>query len=65
MHKAKLIEAENRELREANAVLSRRKRGKRTRLQDSGSITVGTGQDQIDQIDIDTQVVAKSLRSRG
>jgi hypothetical protein len=65
MHKIELIEAENRELREANAVLSRRKRGKRTRLQDSGNMTVGIGQDQIDQIDVDTQVVAELSRSRG
>jgi hypothetical protein len=65
MHKIKLIEAKNQELQEANAVLSRRKRGKRTRLQDSGNMTVGIGQDQIDQIDVDTQVVAELSRSRG
>jgi hypothetical protein len=65
MHRTELIEAENRELREANAAYSRRKRVKRTRLQDSGRMTIGTGQNQIDQIDVDTQVVAESSRSRG
>ncbi|KAM5529934.1 transposase [Fusarium oxysporum f. sp. phaseoli] len=65
MHKTALLEAENRDLREENAANSRRKRAKRTQLQDSGRMTIGTGQSQIDQIDIDTQVVAESSRSGG
>ncbi|KAK7578324.1 hypothetical protein V3481_014178 [Fusarium oxysporum f. sp. vasinfectum] len=65
MHKTALLEAEVQDLREANATHSRKKRVKRTRLQDSGKMTVGTGQSQIDQIDVDTQVVAESSRSRG
>ncbi|EYB30540.1 hypothetical protein FG05_35167 [Fusarium graminearum] len=58
-----LLRAEVRELREENATLSRAKRVKRTRLQDSGKMTIGNSQSQIDQIDVDTQVVAESSRS--
>jgi hypothetical protein len=65
MHKTALLEAENRDLRAENAANSRGKRAKRTQLQDSGRMTIGTGQSQIDQIDIDTQVVAESSRSGG
>jgi hypothetical protein len=65
MHKTALLEAEVKELREANATHSRKKRAKRTRLQDSGKMTIETGQSQIDQIDVDTQVVAESSRSGG
>jgi hypothetical protein len=65
IHKTALLEAENRGLREANTALSQNKRKKRIRLQDSGRMTVGNGQSQIDQMDLDTQVVAESSRSGG
>jgi FtsZ-binding cell division protein ZapB len=65
MHKTALLEAEVRELREANATLSQNKRKKRTRLQDSGKITIGNSQSQIDQMDVDMQVVAESSRNGG
>jgi type I site-specific restriction endonuclease len=65
MHKTELLEAEVKELREANATQSQKKRAKRTRLQDKGKMTIGTGQGQIDQIDVDMQVVAESSRSGG
>jgi hypothetical protein len=65
MHKTELLEAEVKELREANATQSQKKRAKRTRLQDKGKMTIGTGQSQIDQIDVDMQVVAESSRSGG
>ncbi|KAJ0126744.1 Uncharacterized protein HZ326_30153 [Fusarium oxysporum f. sp. albedinis] len=65
MHKTALLEAEVEDLREANATQSRKKRAKRTRLQDSSRMTIGTGQSQIDQIDVDTQIVAESSRSGG
>ncbi|ENH75752.1 hypothetical protein FOC1_g10003916 [Fusarium oxysporum f. sp. cubense race 1] len=65
MHKTALLEAEVEDLREANATQSRKKRAKRTRLQDSGRMTIGTGQSQIDQIDVDIQIVAESSRSGG
>lgn len=64
-HKVTLLSAENRELRQANEALSRRRRAKRTRLQKGGVLTVGGGQELIDQIDVNTQVVAESSRSGG
>jgi FtsZ-binding cell division protein ZapB len=65
MHEIALLRAEVRDLREGNTTLSQNKRRKRTRLQDSGKITIGNAQGQIDQMDIDTQVVAESSRSGG
>jgi hypothetical protein len=40
MHKVTLLVAENKELRQANEILSRRRRQKRTRLQKGGAMTV-------------------------
>ncbi|RKK77794.1 hypothetical protein BFJ68_g17950 [Fusarium oxysporum] len=40
MHKVALLTEENRELRQANEILSRRHKAKRTRLQNRGSMTV-------------------------
>jgi FtsZ-binding cell division protein ZapB len=65
IQKTALLEAENRELREANNILSRRRRAKRTRLQNRGSLTIQEGQDSIDQMDVSTQVLAESSRSGG
>src|SRR6478752_6051349 len=65
MHKVALLAAENRDLRQANEILSRRRRAKRTRLQNRGSMTIQEGQDLIDQMDVDTQVVAESSRRGG
>jgi hypothetical protein len=65
MHKVALLAAENRELRQANNILSRRRRAKRTRLQNRWSMTIQGGQDLIDQMDVNTQVMAESSRSGG
>ena len=65
MQKTALLEAENRELREANNILSRRRKAKRTRLQNRGSLTIQEGQDSIDQMDVSTQVLAELSRSGG
>jgi hypothetical protein len=64
-HKVALLAAENKELRQANEILSRRRRAKRTRLQKGGVITVEEASQVINQIDINTQVVAESSRSGG
>jgi hypothetical protein len=64
-HKVTLLTAENRELRREIEALSRRRRAKRTRLQKGGVLTVREGQELIDQMDVDTQVVAESSRSGG
>jgi hypothetical protein len=65
MHEMALVRAEVRDLREENITLNRNKRIKRIRLQNSRKMTIGDSQSQIDQIDVDTQVVAKSSRSGG
>jgi FtsZ-binding cell division protein ZapB len=65
IHRTALLEAEVRDLREANTTLSQNKRKKRTRLQDSGKMTIGNSQSQIDQMDVDRQVVAESSGSGG
>jgi hypothetical protein len=65
MHESVLLRSEIRNLREANEILSRRRRAKRTRLQKGGVMTVQEASQVIDQMDINTQVVAESSRSSG
>jgi hypothetical protein len=60
-----LLSAEVQNLRQANEILSRRRRVKRTRLQNRGSMTIQEGQYLIDQMDVDMQVLAESSRSGG
>jgi hypothetical protein len=64
-HKATLLTAENQSLRREIEALSRRRRAKRTQSQKAGVLTVGEGQELIDQIDVNTQVVAESSRRGG
>ena len=63
MHEVTLLRAEVRNLRDANEILSRRRRAKRTRLQKGGAITVQEASQVIDQMDVDAQVVAESSRN--
>jgi hypothetical protein len=65
MHEVVLLRDQVRNLEEANSILSRRRRAKRTRLQRGGIITVQEALQVINQIDINTQVVAESSRSGG
>ncbi|KAM5529851.1 transposase [Fusarium oxysporum f. sp. phaseoli] len=65
MHENTLLRAQIHDLREANETLSRRRRAKRTRLQNRGSMTIQEGQDLIDQMDVDMQVLTESSRSGG
>ncbi|EGU73081.1 hypothetical protein FOXB_16409, partial [Fusarium oxysporum f. sp. conglutinans Fo5176] len=65
MHRLAIIEARMKDLEEANKILSRRRRAKRTRLQKGGVMTIEEGRQAIDQMDVDTQVVAESSRSGG
>jgi hypothetical protein len=65
MHEVTLLRNEVRNLRDANEILSRRRRAKRTRLQKGGIMTVQEASQVIDQMDVDTQVVAESSRSGG
>ncbi|OBS15414.1 hypothetical protein FPOA_17526 [Fusarium poae] len=65
LYQLALVEARLKNLEEANRILSRRRRAKKTRLQKGGIMTVEEASQVIDQMDVDTQVVAESLRSGG
>jgi hypothetical protein len=65
IHRMALLESEVKDLREANAILSRRRRGKKKRLRNGGTMTIDEGQASIDQIEVDSQVVAESSRRGG
>jgi regulator of replication initiation timing len=63
MHENALLRAENRDLRQANEILSRRRRAKRTRLQKRGVMIVDEGRQAIDEMNADGQVEDESSRS--
>jgi hypothetical protein len=63
MQEVVLLRNEVRNLRDANEILSRRRRAKRTRLQKGGAMTVQEASQVIDQMDVDAQVVAESSRN--
>ena len=65
LHQLALVEARLKNLEEANRILSRRRRAKKTRLQKGGTMTVQEASQVIDQMDVDMQVVAESSRSGG
>ena len=65
MHGYALVKAEVQDLRQANEILSRRRRAKRTRLQKREVMTVEKGRQAIAQLDVDAQVAVESLRSGG
>src|SRR5688572_7555894 len=64
-HEMALLRMEVQDLRDANHILSRRRREKKTRLRNGGTITVKEGQASINQKDIDSQVAAELSRRRG
>ena len=59
------LRAENQDLRQENAILSRHQRTKRTRVQKRGVMTREEGRQAIDQMDVDVQAVAESSGSGG
>src|SRR4029434_8758906 len=65
MHENALLRAENQDLRQANEILSRRRRAKRTRLQKGGVMIVDQARQAIDQMDVDAQVAAYASCSGG
>jgi hypothetical protein len=65
MHENALLRSEVHDLRQADEILSRRRRAKRSRLQRRGVMTVDEGREAIDQMDVDAQVGGKSSRSGG
>lgn len=65
MHRLALLKAENEQLREANAALSKRRRARKTRLRQGGSMTVAEGQALQDQKDVEQQIQQEIHRTRG
>ncbi|OAQ57764.1 hypothetical protein VFPPC_17095 [Pochonia chlamydosporia 170] len=63
--KMALFKAENQQLREANALLSKRRRAKKTRLRQGGSITISEGQALQDQNDVEEQIQQEDRKIRG
>jgi hypothetical protein len=65
MYQLALLKAENQTLRQANEVLSKRRRAKRTRLQQGGSLTQQEAQDLQDKRDVARQVEQETKASSG
>lgn len=56
MHKMALMQSEIRDLRAANEALSKRRRAKKTRLREGGTLSIQEGQDLQDQLYLVQQV---------
>ena len=65
IHQMVLMKDRIRELEEANRTLSKRRREKKTRIRQGGSLTVRDAQDVIDQRDVDQQVEQERRVSGG
>jgi hypothetical protein len=65
IHKIVLLEDRLQQVEQENQIIGRRRRGKRTRLQKGGTLTIAEASQVIDQMDVDTQVAAESSRSSG
>jgi hypothetical protein len=65
MHKMALLKAENQQLREANALVSKRRRARKTRLRDGGTMTIAEGQALQDQKDVEEQIQQEDRKTRG
>lgn len=65
MHKMALLKAEVEQLRAANALLSKRRRARKTRLRRGGSMTVAEGQALQDQKDVEEQIMQENRQTRG
>jgi hypothetical protein len=65
MHQMVLMKDRIRDLEEANRTLSKRRREKKTRIRQGGSLTIRDAQDVIDQRDIDQQVEQEKRTSGG
>nr|AER39693.1 transposase [Verticillium dahliae] len=56
MHQLALLKSENQILRDENATLSKRRRAKKTRLRQGGSLTLGEGQEIQTNIEVQVQI---------
>ena len=65
MYQMVLMKDRIRNLEEANHTLSKRRREKKTRIREGGSLTVRDAQDVIDQRDIDQQLEQERRTSGG
>jgi hypothetical protein len=65
MHQLALLKAENQNLRQANEVLSKRRRAKKTRLQQGGSLSQRVAQELQDERDVMQQVEQEIRASSG
>lgn len=65
MHQFALLKSEVLILREANETLSKRRRAKKTRLRQGGSLTLAEGQDIQDQIEVEQQVKQETRQNKG
>ena len=65
MHRVAVMKAENEQLRKANALLSKRRRSRKTRLRQGGSMTIADGQALLDQKDIELQFKQEEHQTRG
>jgi len=64
MHRLALLEADNATLRTANKALSKRRRARKTRIRQGGSLNFGDAQNLIDQKDMDRQI-ERETREKG
>jgi hypothetical protein len=65
MHKMALMRDEIKQLREANELLSKRRRAKKTRLRNGGSLSIQEAEDLRDEIEIQVQVKREIRASSG
>jgi hypothetical protein len=65
MHQLALLKAENQSLREANETLSKRRRAKKTRLRQGGSLSQQEAEDLQDEKDIALQVEQETKANSG
>jgi hypothetical protein len=65
MHQLVLLKAENQSLRQANEALSKRRRAKKTRLRQGGSLSQQEAQDLQDDKDVGQQVKQEMKTSSG
>jgi hypothetical protein len=65
MHKKALLQAEIGQLRESNETLSKRRRARKTRIRQGGSMTIAEGQALQDQKDVEQQVQQEIRQTRG
>jgi hypothetical protein len=65
MHQVALLKAEVTQLREANIILSKRRRARKTRLRQGGSITIAEGQALQDQKDVEEQIKQEDRETKG